>query len=46
MKKFIVTFYNNYEDRIEVFGDYDTEEEVWEAVDASPELDFWVYARI
>lgn len=46
MKKYIVTFYNNYEDRVEVFGDYDTEEEAFEAIEGYPELDFWVSKQI
>lgn len=46
MKKYIVTFYNNYEDRIEFFGDYDTKEEAFEKMDKYPELDFWVSERI
>lgn len=46
MKKYIVFFYNNYTDSKEIFGEYDTEDEVWDAVEAYPELDFWVYTRI
>ena len=46
MKKYMVYFYNNYEDKWEAFGDYNTEAEAWEATDAYPELDFKVYKEL
>ena len=46
MKKYVVFFYNNYTLAKEVFGEYDTEEEVWDAVETAPELDFLVYKMV
>ncbi len=46
MKKYVVNFYNNYTDKVEFYGDYDTEEELWAAIEGQPELDFFVSVRM